>query len=74
MNSHPSIVYPISYLRSFRSSCLLSRVTRPNVLLAGASGSGKSSIVNSIFGRELATAGAGKPITQHYTKYAPSVP
>ncbi|WP_199492488.1 GTPase [Helicobacter pylori] len=40
-----------------------------NILLMGATGVGKSSLINGLFGQEVAKAGAGKPITQHLEKY-----
>ncbi|MFP5989709.1 GTPase [Helicobacter pylori] len=40
-----------------------------NVLLMGATGMGKSSLINALFGKEIAKAGVGKPITQHLEKY-----
>ncbi|WRF80138.1 50S ribosome-binding GTPase [Helicobacter pylori] len=40
-----------------------------NVLLMGATGVGKSSLINALFGKEIAKAGVGKPITQHIEKY-----
>ncbi|MDI9251691.1 GTP-binding protein [Helicobacter sp. 219-2] len=40
-----------------------------NILLMGAIGVGKSSLINGLFGQEVAKAGAGKPITQHLEKY-----
>ncbi|KAL9643300.1 hypothetical protein ABK040_014755 [Willaertia magna] len=43
---------------------------KPNILLLGGSGAGKSSLVNAVFGKTLAEIGEGKPITQQYTKYA----
>ncbi|GAA7445705.1 hypothetical protein MM0357_10140 [Helicobacter pylori] len=30
---------------------------------------GKSSLINALFGEEIAKAGVGKPITQHLEKY-----
>lgn len=43
--------------------------SKMNVLLMGATGVGKSSLINALFGEEIAKAGVGKPITQHLEKY-----
>ncbi len=40
-----------------------------NILLMGATGVGKSSLINALFGGEIAKTGVGKPITQHLEKY-----
>ncbi|WP_238699927.1 GTPase [Helicobacter pylori] len=40
-----------------------------NILLMGATGVGKSSLINGLFGQEVAKAGTGKPVTQHLEKY-----
>ncbi|WQW42874.1 50S ribosome-binding GTPase [Helicobacter pylori] len=40
-----------------------------NVLLMGATEVGKSSLINALFGKEVAKAGVGKSITQHLEKY-----
>ncbi|QQW92134.1 GTPase RsgA [Helicobacter pylori] len=40
-----------------------------NILLMGATGVGKSSLINGLFGQEVAKAGVGKPVTQHLEKY-----
>lgn len=39
-------------------------VARANILLLGASGAGKSSVVNHVFGQEMTRAGAGRPVTR----------
>lgn len=36
-----------------------------NILLMGAIGVGKSSLINGLFGQEVAKAGIGKSLTQH---------
>ncbi len=40
-----------------------------NIFLMGATGVGKSSLINALFGQEVAKAGIGKPVTQHLEKY-----
>ncbi|GHR75346.1 hypothetical protein VN0645_06840 [Helicobacter pylori] len=40
-----------------------------NILLMGAIRVGKSSLINGLFGQEVAKAGVGEPITQHLEKY-----
>ncbi|MGP2689382.1 GTPase, partial [Serratia nevei] len=39
-----------------------------NIILFGATGVGKSSLVNAVFGEEIVKSGAGKPVTQHLEK------
>lgn len=50
-------------------SSVTKSLKRPNVLLAGITGVGKSSVVNSIFGCSMAAEGTGKPITQNFQKF-----
>ncbi|WP_229901042.1 GTPase [Helicobacter pylori] len=40
-----------------------------NILLMGATGVGKSSLINGLFGKKIAKAGIGKSVTQHLEKY-----
>ncbi len=40
-----------------------------NILLMGAARVGKSSLINGLFGQEVAKAGVGKSLTQHLEKY-----
>ncbi|WRC77854.1 50S ribosome-binding GTPase [Helicobacter pylori] len=40
-----------------------------NILLMGATGVGKSSLINGLFGKEMAKVGIGKSVTQHLEKY-----
>lgn len=64
----------------YDASCLVSELQKayskvsnglgkPNVLLTGITGSGKSSIINAVFGKNVAKTAAGYPVTQHFTKY-----
>lgn len=39
-----------------------------NIILFGATGVGKSSLVNAVFGKEIVKSGVGKPVTQHLKK------
>lgn len=46
----------------------VSERSKTNILLIGATGVGKSSLINAIFGGNIVKAGAGKPVTQHLEK------
>lgn len=44
-------------------------INKPNILLCGATGVGKSSVINYIFGKSLAKVAAGEPVTRGVHKY-----
>lgn len=48
---------------------LRATIDRPNILLAGCTGAGKTSLLNEVFKKDIAKAGAGKPITQKIEKF-----
>ena len=45
------------------------RIKKPNILICGATGVGKSTVVNYIFGEELAAVGSGQPVTEGIERY-----
>lgn len=47
------------------------RMGRVNILVAGRTGVGKSTLVNTVFGREVAATGMGRPVTRDITWYEP---
>lgn len=53
----------------------LAKVTRPNLMIVGGTGVGKSSLINYIFGKAVAKTGTGEPITRGLERYSdPKVP
>ena len=44
---------------------------RVNILVAGRTGVGKTTLINAVFGREVGATGTGRPITQGVTWYEP---
>lgn len=40
-----------------------------NVLIAGKTGAGKSTLINAVFGSEVALTGSGEPVTQNIKQY-----
>jgi predicted GTPase len=41
----------------------------PNIAVIGRTGAGKSSLINTVFGKELARSGAGFPISKAFIRY-----
>lgn len=51
------------------------RSRRPvTVLVAGNTGAGKSTLINTVFGREVARTGTGRPVTEDLVEYVSEVP
>lgn len=40
-----------------------------NIMVAGKTGTGKSTLLNAIFGEEVAVTGTGRPVTEHIDEY-----
>lgn len=49
---------------------IISQYNKANVLVTGITGAGKSSLINAIFGKDLAKTGAGTAITKYFKKYS----
>lgn len=40
-----------------------------NIMVAGITGTGKSTLINAVFGEKIAATGTGKPVTEHIDEY-----
>lgn len=40
-----------------------------NIMVAGITGTGKSTLINAVFGSEMAATGTGRPVTDHIDEY-----
>lgn len=46
-----------------------------NIMVAGITGTGKSTLLNAVFGSDMAQTGKGRPITEHIDEYdSPNIP
>lgn len=46
-----------------------------NIMVAGITGTGKSTLLNAVFGSDMAKTGKGRPVTEHINEYnSPNVP
>lgn len=52
-----------------RSDFQNSDLKTANIMVAGKTGTGKSTLLNAIFGEDLATTGTGRPVTKHIDEY-----
>ena len=40
-----------------------------NIIIAGITGAGKSTLINAVFGKDFAETGKGRPVTQEIREY-----
>lgn len=60
------------YIEEYKNEISKLRENKPNLMIVGVSGAGKSSLINKIFGRGTAPVGTGKPVTSEIKKYTSS--
>lgn len=56
-------------LESKLDSISQSDLPSANIIVAGITGTGKSTLINAVFGAELAKTGSGRPVTDHIDEY-----
>ncbi|APT60449.1 hypothetical protein RGI145_24195 (plasmid) [Roseomonas gilardii] len=61
------------FMRDFEKKAeeAVRKLGKANILVAGRSGVGKSTLINAVFGREVAKVGMGRPVTQDITWFEP---
>ena len=48
---------------------LLAKMPPPNIAVIGRTGAGKSTLINTVFGKKLADTGAGLPVSKAFVRY-----
>lgn len=56
--------------QEFAKQKQLLKTSKPNVMVLGGTGVGKSSLINKVFGKEVARVGVGEPVTKGCHKYS----
>mmetsp|Transcript_7840 Transcript_7840/g.32980 ORF Transcript_7840/g.32980 Transcript_7840/m.32980 type:complete len:426 (-) Transcript_7840:43-1320(-) len=59
-----------SHFQASFNECIL-QVQKPNVLVCGVTGAGKSSLINAVFGSNVVAVGDGIPVTAHFVRIEP---
>lgn len=59
----------MSMEKEFEQAWEQNKLERYNLAVLGATGVGKSTLINAVFGGDLARTGVGKPVTQHVSLY-----
>ena len=73
MNGHftPENVAQLADVYDQQRSAAVDHLGKVNVLIAGSAGVGKSTLINSIFGKEVAKTGVGRAVTQSIDRFEP---
>jgi predicted GTPase/uncharacterized protein (DUF697 family) len=48
---------------------IMQQLSPPSIALIGRTGAGKSTLINAVFGKELAATGAGDPVSRNFQRY-----
>ncbi len=73
MDAHftPENVAKLANVYDKQRSVAADKLGKVNVLIAGSAGVGKSTLINSIFGKEVAKTGVGRAVTQSIDRFEP---